>query len=37
MALSIVAEAKASLPVSLSGGRYELLELLADAVVERYC
>jgi geranylgeranyl pyrophosphate synthase len=36
-ALSIVAEAKASLPPSLSDGRYELLDLLADAVVERYC
>lgn len=36
-ALSIVAEAKAVLPVSLADGRYELLDLLADAVVERYC
>ncbi|MFZ1155668.1 MAG: polyprenyl synthetase family protein [Solirubrobacteraceae bacterium] len=36
-ALSIVAEAKARLPLSLSDGSYELLELVADAVVERYC
>jgi geranylgeranyl pyrophosphate synthase len=36
-ALSIVAEAKAALPASLSVGRYELLDLVADAVVERYC
>ncbi len=36
-ALSIVSEAKASLPASASDGRYELLDLLADAVVERYC
>jgi geranylgeranyl pyrophosphate synthase len=36
-ALSIVAEAKATLPASLSVGRYELLDLVADAVVERYC
>jgi geranylgeranyl pyrophosphate synthase len=36
-ALSIVAEAKGTLPASLSDGRYELLDLLADAVVERYC
>lgn len=36
-ALSIVADAKAALPASLSNGRYELLDLLADAVVERYC
>jgi len=36
-ALSIVADAKAALPASLSDGRYELLDLLADAVVERYC
>jgi geranylgeranyl pyrophosphate synthase len=36
-ALSIVSEAKAALPASLSDGRYELLELVADAVVERYC
>jgi geranylgeranyl pyrophosphate synthase len=36
-ALSIVAEAKASLPVSLPGARRDLLDLVADAVVERYC
>ncbi len=36
-ALSIVAEAKAALPSLLSGRSYELLELVADAVVERYC
>lgn len=36
-ALSIVAEAKAGLPASSSEGRYELLDLVADAVVERYC
>jgi len=36
-ALLIVAEAKASLPVSLPDGRHELLDLVADAVVERYC
>jgi hypothetical protein len=36
-ALSIVAEAKAALPAALREGRYELLNLLADAVVERYC
>jgi geranylgeranyl pyrophosphate synthase len=36
-ALSIVAEAKASLPVALGDGRHELLGLVADAVVERYC
>jgi geranylgeranyl pyrophosphate synthase len=36
-ALSMVAEAKAALPASLSDGRYELLDLVADAVVERYC
>jgi geranylgeranyl pyrophosphate synthase len=36
-ALSIVAEAKAALPRSFSAERYELLDLLADAVVERYC
>jgi geranylgeranyl pyrophosphate synthase len=35
-ALAIVAEAKASLPRILPGGRSELLELVADAVVERY-
>jgi geranylgeranyl pyrophosphate synthase len=36
-ALSIVAEAKASLPGALGDGRHELLGLVADAVVERYC
>jgi geranylgeranyl pyrophosphate synthase len=36
-ALSIVAEAKATLPPSPSDARYELLDLVADAVVERYC
>jgi geranylgeranyl pyrophosphate synthase len=36
-ALSLVAEAKAVLPATLSDGRYELLDLVADAVVERYC
>jgi geranylgeranyl pyrophosphate synthase len=36
-ALSIVAEAKAALPTSSSARRYELLDLVADAVVERYC
>lgn len=36
-ALSIVAEAKAGLPAALREGHYELLNLLADAVVERYC
>ncbi len=36
-ALSIVAEAKAALPSLLPDRRYELLELVADAVVERYC
>ncbi len=36
-ALSIVAEAKASLPASLPDGRHDLLDLVADAVVERYC
>ena len=35
-ALAVVAEAKASLPGILPGGRSELLELVADAVVERY-
>jgi geranylgeranyl pyrophosphate synthase len=35
-ALAIVAEAKASLPRILPGGRSELLELVAGAVVERY-
>jgi geranylgeranyl pyrophosphate synthase len=36
-ALAIVAQAKAVLPTLLSDRRYELLELVADAVVERYC
>ncbi|HEV3093447.1 MAG TPA: polyprenyl synthetase family protein [Solirubrobacteraceae bacterium] len=36
-ALSIVAEVKASLPSALDDGRHELLGLVADAVVERYC
>jgi geranylgeranyl pyrophosphate synthase len=36
-ALSIVTDAKGALPASLSDGRYQLLDLLADAVVERYC
>jgi len=36
-ALAVVAGAKASLPAILPGGRSELLELVADAVVERYC
>jgi len=36
-ALSIVAEAKESLPAALGEGRHELLALVADAVVERYC
>ncbi len=36
-ALAIVTEAKTGLPGLLSDGRYELLDLLADAVVERYC
>jgi geranylgeranyl pyrophosphate synthase len=35
-ALAVVAEAKAALPALLPGGRSELLELVADAVVERY-
>ena len=35
-ALAVVAEAKAALPRSLPGARTRLLELLADAVVERY-
>jgi geranylgeranyl pyrophosphate synthase len=35
-ALAVVAEAKAALPRSLPGARTQLLELLADAVVERY-
>lgn len=36
MALAVVVEAKRALPASLPAGRTELLELLADAVVERY-
>ncbi|HTA13482.1 MAG TPA: polyprenyl synthetase family protein, partial [Solirubrobacteraceae bacterium] len=36
-ALAIVAEAKAALPGLLPEERYELLGLVADAVVERYC
>ncbi len=35
-ALAFVADAKASLPALLPGGRSVLLELVADAVVERY-
>jgi geranylgeranyl pyrophosphate synthase len=35
-ALAVVAEAKAELPALLPDGRSELLELVADAVVERY-
>ncbi len=35
-ALAVVADAKASLPEILPDGRSELLELVADAVVERY-
>jgi geranylgeranyl pyrophosphate synthase len=35
-ALAIVAKAKAALPALLPEGRSELLELVADAVVERY-
>jgi geranylgeranyl pyrophosphate synthase len=35
-ALAVVAEAKASLPAVLPDGRSALLELVADAVVERY-
>jgi geranylgeranyl pyrophosphate synthase len=35
-ALAVVAEAKAELPAILPDGRSELLELVADAVVERY-
>jgi geranylgeranyl pyrophosphate synthase len=35
-ALSIVAEAKAELPQALPNGRSALLDLVADAVVERY-
>jgi geranylgeranyl pyrophosphate synthase len=35
-ALAVVAEAKASLPEVLPEGRWALLDLVADAVVERY-
>ena len=35
-ALAVVAEAKAALPAILPDGRSALLELVADAVVERY-
>ncbi|HMD57081.1 MAG TPA: polyprenyl synthetase family protein [Solirubrobacteraceae bacterium] len=35
-ALAVVAEAKGALPAILPDGRSELLELVADAVVERY-
>jgi geranylgeranyl pyrophosphate synthase len=35
-ALAVVAQAKASLPAILPDGRSELLDLVADAVVERY-
>jgi len=35
-ALAVVAEAKAALPAVLPDGRSQLLELVADAVVERY-
>jgi geranylgeranyl pyrophosphate synthase len=37
LALSIVAEAKGELPAASPDRRYELLDLVADAVVERYC
>jgi geranylgeranyl pyrophosphate synthase len=36
-ALAVVAEAKAALPKILPNGRSMLLDLVADAVVERYC
>jgi geranylgeranyl pyrophosphate synthase len=36
-ALSMVAKAKAALPGALAQGRSALLDLVADAVVERYC
>jgi geranylgeranyl pyrophosphate synthase len=36
-ALSMVAKAKAELPTALPDGRATLLDLVADAVVERYC
>lgn len=35
-ALAVVAQAKSALPAILPGGRSRLLELVADAVVERY-
>jgi geranylgeranyl pyrophosphate synthase len=35
-ALAVVAEAKGALPAILPGGRSELLEMVADSVVERY-
>ena len=35
-ALAVVAEAKAALPAVLPNGRSALLDLVADAVVERY-
>lgn len=35
-ALAVVAEAKAALPQTLPAGRSELLDLVADSVVERY-
>jgi len=35
-ALAVVAQAKAALPAVLPDGRSRLLELVADAVVERY-
>ena len=35
-ALEIVTEAKAALPAILPAGRSAMLELVADAVVERY-
>jgi len=35
-ALAVVADAKATLPAILPGGRSVLLEMVADAVVERY-
>ena len=35
-ALALVAEAKAMLPAILPDGRAALLDLVADAVVERY-
>ena len=35
-ALAVVAEAKAALPAILPDGRSALLDLVADAVVERY-